>query len=83
VVAGHSERLLVLRASGQRPAFGFDWLCFPAPQIRAHLHNPFPAKHLHSFGLLQIGFVFSNHALSFLDAESKTTKNSGFLFSQE
>jgi hypothetical protein len=31
---------LVLRASGQRPAFGFDWVCSPEVSGGADFHNP-------------------------------------------
>jgi hypothetical protein len=45
-----------------RPAFGFDWLWFPAVRGGVYFHNPFSVKRLHSFCLLQIGFVFSKRA---------------------
>jgi hypothetical protein len=39
---------------------GLVWLSFPGVRGGVYLHNPFPIKGLRSFGLLQIGFVFSN-----------------------
>jgi hypothetical protein len=51
---------LVPQASGHKPEFGFVWLCFSRLAEATYFHNPFSVKRLHSFGLLQIGFVFSN-----------------------
>jgi hypothetical protein len=39
---------------------GFVWLCFLEASDKAVLDNPLQVKSLHLFGLLQIGFVFSN-----------------------
>jgi hypothetical protein len=48
-----------LRISGQRSAFGLDWLCFPAIRSRVYCHKPPLQKSLYLFRLLKIGFVFS------------------------
>ena len=53
------------RISGQRPAIGFDWLCFFAAPFQQNPHNPLLLLILCHFTLLEIGFVFSNWILSF------------------
>jgi hypothetical protein len=37
-----------------------NWLCFSRLAATTYYHNPFSVKHLHSFKLLKMGFVFSN-----------------------
>jgi hypothetical protein len=56
-----------------RPAFGFDWLSFPGVRGGVYFHNPFSIKRLHSFVLLQIGFVFSKS----VQIPSRFSTNSG------
>jgi hypothetical protein len=49
----------LLCPAAQAFEIGSDWLCFSTVSKRENSHNPLLKQTLRSFGLLEIGFVFS------------------------